>query len=173
MLRPQDIVVVLQIALLHEAWTYQSLADRLGMSTSEAHYAVRRLIESGLLYKLIGKFSVQRQKLMDYLQYGAPISFYTTPAELTRGIVTAHSAPPLQNLIIAHQEGNYVWPSEDGTVRGQAIKPLHRSAVKYVHSNPELYEALALFDAIRVGKVREKKLAIETLKNRILQDKTS
>jgi hypothetical protein len=39
--------------------------------------------------------------------------------------------------------------------------------VKAVKGNSELHELLSLVDALRVGRVREKNLAIEELKKRL------
>ena len=64
-------------------------------------------------------------------------------------------------------EENYVWASPKGQMRGQAIEPLYKSVVKAVAGDPLLYELLALVDAVRVGRIREKELAVEQLKKRI------
>jgi hypothetical protein len=52
---------------------------------------------------------------------------------------------------------NYVWPSADGKVKGQAIVPLYPNQVMAAMNDERLYDKLALVDAIRVGKVREQK----------------
>ena len=44
------------------------------------------------------------------------------------------------------------------------------SVVDAVKLDPALYELLSLVDALRVGKVREKELAISELKKRILDE---
>jgi hypothetical protein len=62
----------------------------------------------------------------------------------------------------------YVWQWTEGKIRGQSIIPLHPSATKACLIDNKLHELLALTDAIRVGKTREQKLAIEELKKRIL-----
>lgn len=63
---------------------------------------------------------------------------------------------------------NYVFPVEPGLmVRGQTIKPLYRSVPHAVKQDPELYAALALIDAIRLGKPREAKLAQQLLEKRL------
>ena len=70
------------------------------------------------------------------------------------------------NKIIVSEEA-YVWPSAKGSVRGSAIVPLYDNVVKAVERDPILYELLALVDALRVGRVREKKFAIEELNRRL------
>src|SRR5690606_34133084 len=110
--------------------------------------------------------SVKKQALLEFLQYGIAYSFPVKPGPVVRGIPTAHSAPPLNNLIVSNGE-EYVWPSATGLMRGQAISPLYKNAVKAVRGNNELHELLSLVDALRVGRVREKQLAIEELKKRL------
>lgn len=46
--------------------------------------------------------------------------------------------------------------------------PLHKSVPDAALKDALLYEMLSLVDAIRVGSVREKKLAVVELKQRIL-----
>jgi len=52
-------------------------------------------------------------------------------------------------------------------VKGYAIEPLYSSVTVAVKSDPVLYELLALVDALRMGRARERKLAEEELKHRL------
>ena len=61
-----------------------------------------------------------------------------------------------------------MWPAVDGNVRGQSIEPLHKAVVKASLQDDILYKLLASIDILRVGKVREKNLAIEELKKHLL-----
>ena len=76
----------------------------------------------------------------------------------------------IQSTIIQSTE-NYVWPSAKGTMKGQSIIPLYPSVVEAVQKDYKLYELLALIDALRVGKAREREIAISELKERILNGK--
>lgn len=163
-MRPQDIVVLLKI-LLEEGkpWTQLSLARALFMSQSEisaslscSHYA-RLLHDNGR--------KVVRQSFMDLLQYGVPFVFPQQPGNMVRGVPTAHSAAPLKKLIESTE--HYVWPYAKGTVRGHGIQPLFNTVMQAVELDAQLYELLALVDAVRVGKVREKNLALDMLRKRI------
>jgi len=87
------------------------------------------------------------------------------PGALVRGVPTAYSAPPLSELVMSNEA--VVWPYADGTVRGQAIIPLHPSVPKACMADPTLYELLALADALRIGRTREKTQGIEELRKRI------
>ena len=93
--------------------------------------------------------------------------FPAVPGSVVRGIPTAHSAPPLNLTIVASTTDNYVWANSKGSLRGQAIVPLYKTVPKIALEDQALYELLALVDAIRVGKAREVKLAIEELEQRL------
>ena len=86
----------------------------------------------------------------------------------TQGIPTAHAHPLMSNLFPSDEP--YVWPDANGKVRGVAIKPLYEGVTKAIRSDENLYKLLALADVIRVGKVRERKVAIEELKKMILHE---
>jgi hypothetical protein len=60
-----------------------------------------------------------------------------------------------------------VWPSPDGPVRGAAFEPLYPSVPEAAKRDSCLYELLALIDAIRDGRVRERKLAEKELVTRL------
>jgi hypothetical protein len=60
-----------------------------------------------------------------------------------------------------------VWPDPEGEVRGEELRPLYRSAPGAARKDPALYELLALVDAIRGGRARERNLAVEELKGRL------
>jgi hypothetical protein len=55
-----------------------------------------------------------------------------------------------------------------GNVRGQAIEPLFKTVPEISRNDEKLYELLALLDALRIGRVREQKIAIEEIRNRII-----
>jgi hypothetical protein len=106
--------------------------------------------------------------LVEFLQYGIRFVFPQRPGPVVRGVPTAHSVPPLNTII--RSEESYVWPSARGTVRGHSITPLYKSAVDAVKIDEKLHIYLALVDALRVGKAREKGIAIAELKERILDE---
>ncbi len=164
-LSPQDIVILLKIITYgNEAWFQIPLSESLHISQSEVSKSLARSKYAGLLDSK-GK-KVRRLALLELLQYGIAYVFPQQAGAIVRGMPTAHSAPPL-NMIITSDE-NYVWPSAKGKMRGQSILPLYPSVVEAAGRDPQLYELLALVDAMRVGRAREKNLAIRELKNRIL-----
>jgi hypothetical protein len=165
-MRPHDIVILLKIAAKgSESWFMKDLAAELGISQSEVSESLNRSLLAGLLAG--DKRTLMKSSLMEFLQFGLPHVYPQQPGRIVRGLPTAHSAPPLTNLIQSDEP--YVWPWAQGTVRGQAIEPLHASVVEACQNDKKLYELLALVDAIRVGKVREKSMAIDELNQRIFQ----
>lgn len=52
----------------------------------------------------------------------------------------------------------FVWPYAKGRARGQSIIPLYPSVNQAIVLDSNLYEILALMDAVRAGRAREKKI---------------
>ena len=164
-MKPQDIVILLKIiAYCSELWQQIPLAEALKMSQSEISQSLARSKYAGLLDGS-GK-KVMRLALMDFLQYGLAYVFPQKTGPVVRGVPTAHSASPL-NAVIQSEE-LYVWPSANGKARGQSIVPLYPSVVEAAMKDEKLYQLLALTDALRVGRAREKEIAVSELKQRIL-----
>ncbi len=162
---PLDVVVLFKIIAYGQAqWFQKTMSDELLISQSEISKSLARSKFAGLL-DASGK-NVKRLAFMEFLQFGLTYVFPQQPGAMVRGIPTAHSAAPLNKTIQSTE--HYVWPSGKGTLRGQSIVPLYPSVVNAVQKDDKLYELLALADALRVGKTREKELAIMELKQRIL-----
>ncbi|MDX2248124.1 MAG: hypothetical protein SF052_15170 [Bacteroidia bacterium] len=165
---PHDIVILLKIITYgEEPWIQATLATDLFISQSEVSKSLSRSKFAGLL-DTSGK-KVRRLALMDFLQYGITYVFPQKPGPMVKGVPTAHSAAPLDKVIRSQEP--YVWPSAKGKLRGEGIVPLYPSVVDAALRDPALHELLALVDALRVGRAREKEIAIEELKNRILNGK--
>lgn len=164
-MKPQDIIILLKLLLLEkEDWKYSTLAEELQMSSSTIFAALNRSIESGLYHK--NTRTVNRDALLEFLIHGFKYVFPASPGKLAKGIPTAHSANPLAQAIQSEKDV-YVWQSAFGTIRGQTITPLYESVPQLVQKDAQLYELLSLVDALRVGKAREKDLAIQELTKRI------
>jgi len=159
-----DVVVLLKLLLEREKRPYAVIAKELGISASEVHAAVQRCILAGLLDSQ-SRFPL-RKPLEDYLLHGVRYAFPAPPGPVARGILTAYAAPPL-SAQISSDELPPVWPDPNGTVRGYAVEPLYSSVPTAAKSDPKLYELLALVDAMRIGRARERNLAGEALKERI------
>lgn len=163
-LRPQDLVVLLKLLIKEDgSWNQISLAKSLFISQSEISESLKRSTYARLLQNK-GK-TVAKQPFMDLLQYGVPYMFPQQPGVEVRGIPTAHSAEPLVTLISSNE--HYVWPYSKGHIRGHSILPFYPSVIQAVELDTQLYEYLALIDAIRVGRARERNLALELLRTKI------
>ncbi|MBI2893545.1 MAG: hypothetical protein HYY06_08325 [Deltaproteobacteria bacterium] len=166
MLKSQDVFVLLKlVARGNRSWTYPALAAELGMSASEVHAAIKRATEAGLF--LSAKRTVNRSALLEFLVHGMKYAFPAARTSLTRGMPTSHAAAPLK----AHFRGSLdlppVWPDPEGEVRGEGVEPLYRSVPYAARADARLYEWLALVDAVRLGRAREREIAVRELRSRL------
>ena len=167
-LKPQDVIFLLKlVAKHHQPWTYNELAIELGMSPSEVHYAAKRAVASRLAIKAGREVRVNAQNLLEFLSHGIQYSFYPERGELSRGMPTAHAAAPLKNLFVVNEDPPPVWPDAAGEVRGESFMPLHKAVPVAVKKDNNLYELLALVDAIRGGRTREKEAAKKEIRKRL------
>lgn len=164
-MKPQDLVVLAKLITIGDSgFTQVSLAQTLYLSQSEISTSLARSSYAGLLSN--DRKDVNRTLFFDFIKYGLGVVFPQHPGSIIRGTLTAHSAAPLSGDILSEQ--HYVWPYSKGLARGQSIIPLYPTVPQAVLLDERLYEILALFDAVRVGRTREKNLALEYLENRIL-----
>lgn len=164
-IKPQDVVVALKLSAGAAARNYAKLGQDLGMSASEVHAAVRRLGEARLLDPETKK--VRLEVFRNFLVHGVPYAFPASPKEITRGIPTAWAALPLSQKISGDGQPPPVWPSPDGKVQGAAVQPLHPGVPGAAQRDPVLYDLLALVDALRMGRARERALAEKEIGQRL------
>ncbi len=165
MLKPQDIVICLRlIDAESDQRTLPRLAEATGISASEAHAAVKRATKSGLLDA--EDRSVRKEALREFLVHGLRYVFPPEWRGVTRGVPTSYAAPPLKARF-AESDLPPVWPHPQGTARGEGLAPLYRSAPAAALRDPQLYEWLALVDAVRAGRARERKLATHEIERRL------
>jgi hypothetical protein len=160
-MRPQDVVVLLKVVCRGDAaWRQTDLANDLSLSQSEVSEALGRSVLAGLLAE--DRRTVHRKALGEFLLHGLRYVFPARPGPMVRGLPTAHSAEPLCQLIPG-QDDVYVWPYDGGSVRGQTIEPLYPTVPEAAQKDECLHRLLALADALRVGRARERKLAAQKL----------
>lgn len=169
-LKPQDALVLLKMAA-HPGrrFAQAELARELGMSLSEVNQSLARSAAARLVLKGDRRdWQPILPALEEFLVHGLRYAFPATPGEIMRGMPTAWAAPPLAVEFVSRPEDlPPVWPDPDGSVRGQAVDPLYRSAAKAARQDPILYELLALVDAIRIGRARERQSAVRHLRSRL------
>jgi DNA-binding Lrp family transcriptional regulator len=167
-LKPQDVYVALKIvASQSDRAPYSQLAAELVMSPSEVHASVRRAEGSHLLHGPQRKNRPNFIALEEFLLHGLKYVFPPERGELTRGVPTSYAAEPLRSIITQGNEPSPVWPYEEGKQRGIAFEPLYKTAPIAALRDASFYEYLALADALREGRARERKTAEAELCRRL------
>lgn len=153
-LKPVDLVVVLNAHLWSGPCSFERLGSAMGVSASQAHAALRRLAAAGLYRE--GDRSLRVHAFTLFAAHGVSCVFPAQVGESAVGMPTAHAAPPFRDELVYAEA--YVWPCGEG-VAGRAVVPLHPGVPRAARQDARLYAALALLDALRVGRVRERRLA--------------
>jgi hypothetical protein len=168
-LKPQDVLVLLkQVAHPAKIWTYAALAESLHLSASQAHRSVQRCLAAGLaVSKGRGEWQAVRSSLLEFAVHGVRYAFPPTQGAPRRGIPTSFGTPPLSADINSAPGDAPVWPHPLGAVRGPSLSPIYKTAPDAALADPALHEMLALLDALRVGRSRERALAEKYLAERM------
>lgn len=173
MLKPQDCLLLLKIiANGDKYWSQRELASELCISVFEVNKSIKRLINSELLRKDLDddrKLLPNLSAVKEYLVHGVKYSFPAKLGEITPGMPTGVGAPILKDKFLIEQELLPVWPYGKGKIRGTALKPLYKSVPQSLDEHPDdkFYNLLALVDAIRCGRARERAFAIELLTEKL------
>lgn len=160
-LRPIDVVILLKkITPQGVSMNGKQISQSLGISQAEVSVAMER----NRLAQLVddSKTRVNVLALKDFLIHGIRYCFPVRPGRVTRGIATASSAPPINDVIFSDGE-LFVWSDPSGAVRGQAIVPLYNGVALASMKDPDMYALLVIVDSLRIGGTRERKAAIEEL----------
>jgi hypothetical protein len=168
-LKPQDVLVLLKrIANRDQSWTYATLGNALDLSASQVHRSVQRATEAGLaVSKGRGDWQVVPGALLEFAVHGVRYAFPAKTGAIRRGVPTSFGAPPLSAQISATPGEAPVWPHAEGQTRGPSLNPLHRYVPEAALADRALYELLALLDALRAGRSRERMLAQKLLSERL------
>jgi len=164
-MRPQDVLVLLKIISLNDpTFKLMDFAQSIGVSLSEVSDSISRSVFAQLIAP--DKKTPMRKAIYEFLVHGLPYIFPVRPGALVVGTPTAHSAPPLSAIFGAADP--VVWATSEGELKGQEISPFHPKQAHAAKLDNKLYELLALTDALRIGKAREKRIAEEELRKKIL-----
>ena len=167
-LKPQDVVVLIKLLEYREKRpSYAQIAEELFLSASEVHASVQRARQARLVSGAESSEIPNKSALEEFLIHGLKYAFPPKRGELTRGVPTSYAAEPLKGRIAAGSETPPVWPSPHGKTRGYSFAPLYKTVPQAALQDPYLYEVLALVDAIRDGRSRERQIAEEELKARL------
>jgi hypothetical protein len=167
MLKPQDILILLKLSVWHkgEPCRIIDIATEVGMSPSEVHASLIRSTDAHLFDPISRRPILS--SLCELLVHGIRYIIPAKPGAEGRGMATAHSAPPLVNLISADERDKYVWSLDSGKTRGFLIEPIYKSVPTAAARDSNLYELMVLVDALRVGRAREREIARAELEKRL------
>lgn len=101
---------------------------------------------------------VNRHNLAEFALHGAKYAFAPERLPVGPGVPTSHAAPAFAGVFAEGHEP-LVWPDPHGPVRGEGLLPLHPCVPGAALRDAALYELLALFDALRAGRARERGMA--------------
>lgn len=168
-LKPVDLLVLYKAAAHPEArWTYAALGEALGLSASQAHRSVQRAVASGLaVMRKRGDWVPIRPALLEFAVHGARYVWPAALGAVKRGVPTSFGAAPLADVLTVRDGEAPVWAHPGGTHRGPTLSPLTHSAPKAALADPALHALLALQDALRSGRARERELAARLLRQRL------
>lgn len=142
------------------------------MSQSEIHAAFKRLLGAGLVRKGLTGDELPYPILNaaeEYLIHAVKYSFPVSLKEYTPGIPTGVAAPVFKNKILMGSDPLPVWPYGKGKVKGLSVTPLYSTIPEAITKYPDqsFYDLLAILDAIRCGRARERNMAVELLREKI------
>ena len=164
-IRPQDIVIILKkMTTPGRTMLNKDIAASLGISPAEISYAMERCRVAQLVDTT--KSKINTLALKEFLVFGLKYVFPAVPGRVMRGVPTAVSASPIKEHIA---QGNdvFVWPYKNGTMRGQSVNPLYPTVPEAVANDEELYRLLVIVDTLRMGRMREREIAIVELEKAI------
>ena len=168
-LKPQDLLVLFKAAAhAQRRWTYAALGEALSMSASEVHASVKRAAISGLaVVRGRGDWSPVRATLLEFAVHGVRYVWPAQVGPVKRGVPTAIGMEPLAGMIRAAEGEAPVWAYASGKAKGPSLSPLYRTVPQAALADPALHRLLALQDALRAGRARERMLAADLLEREL------
>lgn len=163
-LKPQDLFVLFALLSRKDgSVSYPELAVQTGLASSAVHSALKRAAVAGLAAFHERRPHVLRPQLREFVIHGARYAFPAVHGRLQRGVPTSYAAAPLNTLIAPSSDPPPVWPHLQGSARGISLAPLYPTVPAAALKDAKLYERLALFDALRSGRAREREFAKQKL----------
>jgi hypothetical protein len=169
-LKPQDLVIALKlIAIGDQTWSYAQLAAELFMSASEVHAGVKRGLQSKLLIQPGSDTQAQPnfKAIEEFVVHGVKYAFPADHGSIVRGMKTSYAADVFDGIFVYNQQYLPVWSDAEGADRGLSLSPLYKTAPKAAAIDVKLYALLALVDAIRDGRARERMIAEQLFHQRL------
>lgn len=167
-LLPQDVVVLAKLlSYPGQRPSLVQVAVDLILSASQVHAALRRLAAARLIFHNNRDSRPNAMAAEEFLVHGVKYVFPAIRGSVTRGMLTSYAAPPLNRLISSGPDLPPVWPFATGQHRGVSLVPLHKMVPLAALADRRLYELLALLDAVRDGRARERSLAQREIAERV------
>jgi hypothetical protein len=167
-LKPQDIVVVTKLLGFREYRPkIAQVAEDIVLSVSEVYASLRRLQSARLIHSTRLGNAPNLEAIKEFFVHGVKYAFPADRGQLTRGVATSYAAPPLNRLIAQGDDPPPVWPYARGKTRGMTFEPFYAKVPMAALKDARLYELLALIDAVRDGRARERNLAERELLKRL------
>lgn len=160
-MKSQDILVLLRSFLWRRrSWIISDMAHSLGLSTSEVHASIKMLSSVSLMDNVTRKPNRTEMKkfILNSYRYLFPVEYGQIATGLPIGVdgpILSHDFPKSQEIV--------VWPCLDGGSRGLVLKPIHHKIPSIAQKDAEWYALISLLDTLRIGKTRERSLAMDFL----------
>ena len=162
-LQAVDLLVILKLAALGQpAASVRLVADEIGLSKSAVALSLHRLQALGLRDEA-GARRINKLALRECLQHAVR---WIAPADIgpsRAGLPTAHAAPPLSSKLTGgddprrHPPPPRTYAGESGHAAASARTRRRRAR------DPKLLVLLALVDAFRIGRARDRQVAAAEL----------
>lgn len=175
-LKPQDIVVAIDLATADAPPSFASLKDsnlsaravsaRLGISLGAVSQSYKRLRTLGWVRTKNASNRANTSAMREFFIHG--VKYYSQPevVGVGSGMASGWAAKPVAEFSrMVSPETPYVWAGSSGGVRGEQITPIHPCAIKLAIANKQAYTILALLDVMRLGTFREQGEAKDMLRN--------
>ena len=164
-MKPQDLLILLK-KMTHSGkeLSCRGLAASLGMNPSSVSESLERSKKAQLVDR--NKKRINTLALQGFLVHGVQYVFPVEAGRVGRGVPAYISASPIKELL-SHSNESYVWHDVKGTARGQQIQPLYTTVLQAIKDDNELYQLLVIVDTLRMGRAREREIAIVELTKRI------
>lgn len=165
-LKPHDVALLVKLLTKGEQdWKQLEIAQELGISQGEVAKALVRLKKA----KLLSGKQVNRPASFEFLVHAVKYIFPVEPGPLAMGVPTAISSPAHERMVVQSGEDVYVWPHPKGKKHGQVIRPLYAKLAEAVLKDKKFYDIMSAIEILRVGRARERNLAIKYLEKELKQ----
>ena len=164
-MKEQDLFILLKkLTSKGRELSLRKLAEELGMSASSVSESLERSKKAQLVDR--NKKRVNILALQEFMVHGLAYVFPAKTGRIIRGVPAYVSASPIKEQV-SNATDHYVWHYAKGEARGQMIEPLYPSVPEAALRDEELYQLLVIADTLRMGRSREKEIAIAELNKHI------